>query len=264
MAIENVMMFTDTQIGAFIQQYFLPYFRIAGMFMVMPILGARTVPARVKTVLAFLVTLIVVPLLPPLPAAPAVSLQILIYVVQEILIGVMTGFIFQIVFQAFVLSGQFMAMKMGLGFASMNDPTNGVQTTVLSQFFLMLVTMMFVSVDGHLVLIKILVDSFQTMPPGPWIVSRSMFEQIFSLANWMFASALVFALPILTSLLFVNIAFGVMSRAAPQLNIFAVGFPFTLVMGLVLLWIGLINFIPTFDKIMSFGFLTTETFLGVK
>ncbi len=219
---------------------------------------------RVRLVLALVTTILVVPLLPQLPAVPALSIGTLLFVVQEVLIGVMAGFIFQIVFQVFVLSGQILAMKMGLGFASMNDPMNGVQTTALSQFFLMLVTMMFVSIDGHLVLLKILVDSFNTLPAGTWIISTSMFEQVISLGGWMFASALVFSLPVITSILFVNIAFGVMSRAAPQLNIFAVGFPFTLIMGLLIVWVGLMNFMPMFNNVMSFGFLTTESLLRLR
>lgn len=232
--------------------------------MVMPIIGARTVPPRVRLVLALVTTVLVVPLIPELPQVPPFSLSALLFVIQEVLIGVMAGFIFQIVFQVFVLTGQIMAMKMGLGFASMNDPMNGVQTTALSQFFLMLVTVMFVSIDGHVILLKILVDSFTTLPAGTWIITTGMFEQILKLGGWMFSSALVFSLPVITSILFVNIAFGVMSRAAPQLNIFAVGFPFTLIMGLLLLWVGLMNFIPMFDNMMSFGFLTTESLLRLR
>ncbi len=258
------MTFEDTQIAVFVQQYFYPLARIGAMFMVMPIIGSRTVPARVRLVLALLITIMTVPLIPPIPAAPSLSLITLIYVFQEILIGILAGFLFQIVFQVFVLSGQFMAMKMGLGFASMNDPTNGVQTTVLSQFFLMLTTMMFVSINGHTVLIKLLVESFSSMPPGVWTVKPSMFFELIGLSTWLFSAALVFALPVLTSLLFVNIAFGVMSRAAPQLNIFAVGFPFTLVMGLVLVWLGLINFSTAFESVVSFGFLKLEELLGLQ
>lgn len=258
------MTFDDAQIAVFIQQYFYPLARIGAMFMVMPILGARTVPARVRLVLAFLITLMTVPLIPPIPVSPTLSLASLIFVFQEIVIGVLAGFLFQIIFQVFVLSGQFMAMKMGLGFASMNDPTNGVQTTALSQFFLMLTTMMFVSINGHTVLIKLLVESFSSMPPGVWTLKPTMFLELVSLSTWLFSAALVFALPVLTSLLFVNIAFGVMSRAAPQLNIFAVGFPFTLVMGLVLVYVGLINFSTAFENVVSFGYLQLESFLGLQ
>lgn len=258
------MEFTDTQIAAFIQQYLLPFFRIAALLMVMPIFGARTVATRVRLASAFLITLIVVPFIPNAPEVKSISLATFMMVLQEILIGVSAGFVFQIVFQVFVLAGQIMAMKMGLGFASMNDPTNGVQTTVISQFFLMLVTMVFVILNGHLILIKILVDSFLTLPPGFWILDAMFFQSITTLASWMFQSALLFSLPIITSLLFVNIAFGVMSRAAPQLNIFAVGFPFTLVMGLLIIWIGLVNFLPSFERVMSEGYSAVEMLLQVR
>lgn len=255
------LLYSEEQLAAFIQQYFLPFTRLSAMFTVMPVIGARTVSPRVRLILALLLTVIVVPLLPPLPKMSMLSFSVFIAVLQEVAIGLLAGFVFQLVFQAFVLSGQIIAMKMGLGFASMNDPTNGVQTTVISQFFLMLVTLVFVSSDGHLVLIRMIVESFYTLPPGVWLLRAEVFLDVASLAGWMFGAALVFALPVVTSLLLVNIAFGVMSRAAPQLNIFAVGFPFTLVVGLIVIWISLDNFLPAFEDIMQFGFLRLESLL---
>lgn len=257
------MLLTDTEIAAFIQQYFLPFTRIGMLFMVMPVLGSRMVSTRLRLCLAMLTTILVVPLLPPLPSVPVLSLAALIFIVQELAIALMIGFLFQIVFQVFVLSGQFMAMKMGLGFASMNDPTNGVQTTALSQFFLLMTTLMFVSVNGHILLLELLVRSFNSLPPGHWQLNVGLFYQMASMGSWLFASALVFALPVLTSLLFVNIAFGIMSRAAPQLNIFAVGFPFTLIVGLILVWLSLASFLPAFENIMDYGFTTAAEMLGV-
>jgi len=232
--------------------------------MVMPVIGSRTVPARVRLVLAILVTLVIVPMLPPLPAAESLSVQSFLFVAQEVAIGLASGFMFQIAFQVFVLAGQFIAMKMGLGFASMNDPTNGVQTTVLSQFFLMLVTLMFVSANGQLVLIKLITNSFTSLPPGVWVLNAEFFGAVSGLAGWMFGAALTLALPVLTSLLFVNIAFGVMSRAAPQLNIFAIGFPFTLVVGLVLIWMGLGQMTEAFENVFATGFYTLETLLRLQ
>jgi len=248
------MLFTDVEIATFIQQYFLPFTRIGMLFMVMPVIGSRIVTARIRLVLAGLCTFLVVPLLPPLPVSMALSLSSLLFIVQELVIGLVVGFVFQIVFQVYVLSGQFMAMKMGLGFASMNDPTNGVQTTVLSQFFLMLITLIFVVIDGHLLLLTLLVESFRTLPAGHFMLTPGIFMQMAQLGGWLFAAALVFTLPVLTSLLLVNIAFGVMSRSAPQLNIFAVGFPFTLVCGLVLIWLGLINLNDSFNDSVNYGF----------
>lgn len=232
--------------------------------MVMPVVGTRIVPARVRVVLAFLITVVVVPLLPPLNVSPSLSLQTIIFVMHELLIGIAMGFAFQVVFQVFILAGQFMAMKMGLGFASMNDPTNGVQTTALSQFYLMMVTLMFISVNGHLALLELLINSFSSLPPSRFEFSQVRAFEIVHLGSWLFASALLFSMPVLTSLLVINIAFGVMSRAAPQLNIFAVGFPFTLICGMILVGVGLTTFSINFDMIMDDGFVFIHNFLELK
>ncbi len=245
---------TESQIALFIQQYFLPFVRIGALLMSMPIVGTKVVPARVRLVIAFLITLIVVPLLPPLQSIPPLSLAIVPVLFQEILLGVAIGFSLQVAFQVFVLGGQFVAMKMGLGFASMNDPANGVQTTVLSQFYLMLVTLMFVAVNGHLVLIELICASFKSLPVNQFLFAQTDAYAVANMGGWLFASALLFSLPVLTSLLVVNIAFGVMSRAAPQLNIFAVGFPFTLVVGMFLVWIGLLSLSVHFEHVFAYAF----------
>jgi len=137
-----------------------------------------------------------------------------------------------------------------------------VQTTALSQYFLMLSTLMFIAINGHLVLISMLVESFYVFTPGSSYWDVRWFSAIANLGSWLFASALLMALPVITALLFVNIAFGIMSRAAPQLNIFAVGFPFTLICGLLLVWLGLGNFSATFNSVMDDGFLFVKDLLG--
>ncbi len=257
------MSFTEEEIYRFVLQYFLPFVRIAMMFLVMPVISTRIVPTRIRLILALLVTVLSVPLLPNIPVVSDLSFSLLIMIFKEAVIGLSIGFIFQIAFQVFVLSGQLMAMKMGLGFASMNDPTNGVQTTVLSQFFLMLVTLSFVTIDGHLILIRMLVESFNSFPLGASVLSSQVFYEISSLGSWMFLSALVFALPVLTSLLFINIAFGIMSRASPQLNIFAVGFPFTLLSGLLLIYLGLFNFIDSFENAIEYVVFIAKDLLSL-
>lgn len=248
------MTLTVEAIAGFIQQYFLPFTRIAMMIMIMPVIGSRVVSPRVRLVLAILLTIIVVPLLPDFSPAPLLSLMNLLSVIHELAIGALLGFTFQLVFQVFVLAGQFIAMKMGLGFAMMNDPTNGVQTTVISQFFLILTTVMFVSVNGHLYMISLIVESFTSLPIAGGGLNPDKLISLVQLGSWMFVASLIFALPIMTSLLFVNIAFGIMSRAAPQLNIFAVGFPFTLLCGLGLIWVGLLNYFDSFTQAMDVGF----------
>jgi flagellar biosynthesis protein FliR len=253
---------SDSQISLFVLQYLLPFFRISSLFMAMPILGTRVVPARVRLVAAVLCSLVVVPLLPPLPVAPSLSLQTLFLVAQEVMIGIALGFSFQVVFQVFVLTGQYLAMQLGLGFAAMNDPTSGVSTTVLSQFYLVMATLLFLTINGHLVLLEMLIESFSALPPGGFHFTTDQAQKIVHLGSWLFASSLVIALPVIISLLVVNIAFGVMSRAAPQLNIFAIGFPFTLICGIALIWLGVLTFDMHFETVIEDGFGFVKTLIG--
>jgi flagellar biosynthetic protein FliR len=237
-----------------ISVWFFPFLRIGAMFMTMPVIGSKLVSSQTRLLLSVLVSVAVVPLVTDVPQTIDLNLNTLVLILRELIVGFSLGFSFQMLFQVFSLGGQLMAMKMGLGFAMMNDPASGVQTTVLSQFFLIMSMLVFVSVDGHLYLISTVVESFKTLPLAEASFSPKSYISIVHLLSWVFVSALVFALPIITSLLFVNIAFGVMSRAAPQLNIFAVGFPFTLLCGLLLVWVGLDKYLDSFDKSSSYMF----------
>ena len=249
-----MLSFSMVNLVDMVAQYFLPLIRITAFFMAAPIFGTRIVSARVRLLLGFGVTLVIAPLLPSLPTIDGLSLTLITIVTQQMLIGVALGFIFQVVFHVFILAGQYIAMKMGLGFASMNDPANGVSVTIVSQFYMLITTILFLSVNGHLMLIQVLVDSFSTLPIGVLGLQISDFYQIAELGSWMFGSALVISLPVLTALLVVNIAFGVMSRSAPQMNIFAVGFPITLIFGLLIMWVGFGALLPGFEKVIDEGF----------
>jgi flagellar biosynthetic protein FliR len=257
-----VFEFTDTQITQLIGQYFWPLTRITAFLLAAPIFGTQVVTARVRLVLGLMLTLLVTPLLPSLPPVTALSLPMLIITLQQVLIGVALAFVFQVIFQVFVLAGQYIAMKMGLGFASMNDPSSGVTVTIISQFYLLTTTLLFLSINGHLAILKIIIDSFTVLPVGPVGLNSDDFYEIVHLGGWMFASALSIALPVLTALMLVNIAFGVVSRAAPQINIFAVGFPITLIFGLLLMWIGFGAFLPAFEDIINQGFTFSQRLLG--
>ena len=258
------MEFTDAQIAEMLQQYVLPFFRISALFMVMPIIGTKIVSSRVRLLAAFFITLLAVPMLPKMPVLPLLSLQLAVAIAQEILIGIAIGFLFQLVFQVFVLAGQFIALKLGMGFASMNDPASGVSVTSLSQFYLMIVTLMFIGVNGHLILVELVVNSFQTLVPGATVFSAEKLWQMANLGGWLFAAALVMSLPVFASSMLVNIAFGVMSRSAPQLNIFAVGFPFTLLCGLLMIWLGLTTFVTDFEQVSATGFGFVHEFLETR
>lgn len=242
-------------------QFLWPLFRIAGFFMSVPIIGANVVPMRIRLMLTIMVTMVVFPNLPDLPVFSGLSPTAFLIIAQQILIGVLLGFLFHILFQVFILSGQITAMQMGLGFASMVDPTNGVSVAVVSQLYLIMVTLFFVLTDGHLVMIEVMIESFRTIPIGVIGLSSDHLWQLVSLGSWMFASALLLALPAATALLIVNISFGIMSRAAPQLNVFALGFPIALLAGLTLLWIVSASFAPKFNILAEHTFILMRQFI---
>lgn len=226
---------SDAQISSWVGQFLLPLFRIAAMLMVMPIIGTQLVPTRVRLYLALAITIVLVPVLPPMPQVDALNLRSLLLILEQVLIGAMFGFILQLFFHLFAVAGQIIAMQMGLGFASpWCNLTNGVSVPVLGQFMLMLVTLLFLAINGHLVALEILAESFVTLPYGQGFMVNHYWTLAGKL-SWVIGAGLLLTLPAVTALLVINLAFGVMTRAAPQLNIFSIGFPLTLALGLVIL-----------------------------
>ncbi len=241
---------TNAQIGGWVGQFFLPLFRIASMLMVMPVIGTQLVPTRVRLYLALAISVVLMPNLPPMPQVDSINLQSMLLIAEQVVIGVMFGFLLQLYFHLFTVAGQIIAMQMGLGFASMVDPSNGVSVPVLGQFLLMLVTLLFLAMNGHLVVFEVLAESFVTLPVGGgllldhyWVLAGKL--------TWVIAAGLLLTLPVITALLVVNLAFGVMTRAAPQLNIFSIGFPLTLILGLLIFWMGLSDFLAHFQTLTS-------------
>jgi flagellar biosynthetic protein FliR len=251
------MHFTAAEITAFIGSLLWPFFRIGAMLMAAPIFGAQTVPARVRLGLAALMTVVVAPLLPAAPAVDPFSLASLVIIVHQVIIGAVMGLALQLVFSTVVAGAQIIAMQMGLGFAEMVDPANGQQTPVLGQFYMLFTTLVFLAMNGHLLLLELLVESFLTLPVGPNGLDRDAFYVLAGWGTQLFAGAVWLALPAVASLLVVNAAFGVMSRAAPQLNIFSVGFPVAMIMGFAVLLIALQSVTPQFTAISEemFGLL---------
>lgn len=239
---------SDAQIGGWVASFLLPLFRIAALLMVMPVIGTQLVPVRVRMYLALAFTLVLMPVLPGMPQIDALSLQGWLWIGQEVLVGALLGFSLQLFFHAFVVAGQMIAMQMGLGFASMVDPANGISVAVLGQFLLMLVTLLFLAMNGHLVVFEVLAESFVTLPVGSGLL-LDHYLAIAGRLGWVLGAGLLLALPAITALLVVNIAFGVMTRAAPQLNIFAIGFPLTLVLGLVIVWLGMADILAQYQDL---------------
>ena len=210
--------------------------RVGGFVLVVPVFANQLVPARIKIALCLAIAIPVAPALTPLPLLTEMDLASLLNVFLQSFAGIGLGFAAMLFFQLFVVAGQFIAMQMGLGFAAMVDPGNGVQVTVWSQFYLMLVTLTYLVLDGHLVLLNVLITGFGLFEFGMAGGFAEVAWQLTLMGGWMFAGGALVALPAVCALLIVNIAFGVMSRSAPQLNIFSLGFPFALLFGLAIVW----------------------------
>jgi flagellar biosynthesis protein FliR len=256
-----MLSFTDAEIGGLIGSVLWPMFRIMGFFLAAPVLGSNFVPRRVRLILAVVLSLLVAPSLPEVPTVAGLSLTAMLIVLQQILIGAALGFFLQMLFQLFVLLGQMIAMQMGLGFASMIDPSNGVNVAIVSTFYMMFVTMLFITFDGHLVMIEVIVESFELIPISVSGLDRSIYYQLISTISWAFSSALLLALPALTALLVTNFAFGIMTRAAPQMNIFALGFPIALMFGLFIIWITMAFFLDLAEAIFAEMFVRMRALL---
>jgi len=231
---EQVFAINVVAIADLVSAFLLPFVRISSFFLAAPIFGAQLVPSRIKIIMAVLITALLYPVIPDVPKVDALSLANVVMVVQQVGIGLGMAFILQVLMQVFVLAGQMAAMQIGLGFASMMDPVNGVSVTVISQFHLMLITLLYVSMNGHLASFLVFVESFVMMPIGADI-GAEFFWTLASWMSWCFGAALLIALPAVTALLIVNGSLGIVSRAAPQLNIFSIGFPMMVLLGLVVL-----------------------------
>lgn len=234
-------------LGQWVGQYLWPLFRLGSFMMVIPFIGTQLVPARVRLGLALLITLLVVPIIGPVPQVEALSAEAVIITLQQILIGVGMGFALTALFQVFVVAGQMIAMQMGLGFASMVDPANGVSVPVLAQLYTITITLLYLAMNGHLVAFEVFIESFHTLPIGLEGLGQAGVWGLTHRISWIFVSAMLLALPAVTAVLIVNISFGVMTRAAPQMNIFALGFPIGLIFGLFSIWVLHANFAPHFQ-----------------
>lgn len=256
------MNFTGVELTSWLATLLWPFMRISAMFAAVPIFSSRSVPVRIRVLLAFFISWMLIPVIPAPPSVELISAQALLISIHQVLIGLAMGFILQLVFAAFVIAGQSIAMAMGLGFASMIDPQNGMQVPVVSQTFLIMATLVFLSLNGHLVLIQVLANSFQNLPVGMLVPSRDGLWQLVTWGSNMFAGGMLIALPAVAALLLVNLAFGVTTRAAPQLNIFAVGFPVMIMVGLAFLILTLPTITTHLSRLLLEAFDLIESFLA--
>lgn len=226
-----------------------PLARVSSLVMVMAVFGSKLVPARVRMGFALSAVLLIMPLLPSMPAIHLFSGEALLVLVQQILIGIALGLITQLLLETFVMAGQVIAMQTSLGFATLVDPMNGQSAPVVGQFYLMLATLIFLALDGHLQLIEIVMHSFVSLPISTQGLSLTAIHDLVGFLANVYQGALLMSLSAIIALLIINLGFGIMTRAAPQLNIFSIGFAVSMMAGLLILWLTIGGFLTHFDSL---------------
>ena len=228
--------FTEAQLSAWYGALFWPLVRVLALFATAPLLGHAAIPLRVKVALGVAVSVVLMPNIATPPLTDALTGAGLALLTQNILVGLVIGFTVRIVFAAFELAGELVGLQMGLSFGGFFNPASGSTENALATFMSLLALLCFLAIDGHLMLIHALAESFRVFPLTDASRVPLDFMRLVGLAADMFAIALSLALPFIAVLLLINIVLGVLARVAPQLNIFAVGFPLTLLTGMTLLF----------------------------
>ena len=240
---------TSAQLSAWLAMFFFPFSRILALIASSPVLGNKQVPARVKIGLALMLTIIIAPTLDAQPNVEVASALGLLVLMQQILAGVAIGFTMLLIFSAVDMCGELAGMQMGLGFASFYDPVNASYTPVVSQFLSVIATLAFLGMDGHLYMLEALADSFHTFPISTSLPQAAALHTLAAWGGSIFAYALQLSMPVIGALLITNLALAILTRSAPQLNIFQIGFPITLAIGFAALLLTMPFFAPMLDQI---------------
>jgi flagellar biosynthetic protein FliR len=228
-----------SDLGQMAARLWWPALRIGGFVLAAPIASESTIPRRVKVVLTLGLCFLLAPLAPVPPELSIFSGAGALTAAQEMLIGIAIGMVVQLAFDALTFAGQTISMTMGLGFATLVDPQRGSNVTVVGQLFMFAGLLTYLAINGHLMLLGALANSFQTMPIGG---SPPAAGFLLSVAGWgarIFETGLLLALPAVIALVVVNMALGVVTRAAPQLNLFGIGFIITMLSGFFVLIVGM-------------------------
>jgi len=220
------------------------------------VLGNTAIPMRVKIGLGALVTFVIAPMIETPPKIDPASLEGLLVLGQQILIGLAMGFAMRIIFSGVEMAGEIAGLQMGLGFATFFSAHSEGSTLVVGKFLGLLATLAFLSANGHLLMLSVLAESFNAFPISAEPLSVTGWRTLADWGSQIFLAGLKLALPVVATLMIVNLALGILTRAAPQLNIFAVGFPITLMAGMVALMLSLPYFTPVIEQLISEGLQT--------
>ncbi|NVM86782.1 flagellar biosynthetic protein FliR [Variovorax sp. SG517] len=231
----SIISVTSAQLEGWMVAFLWPFVRMLALVSTAPIFGEAWVPRPVKVLIAAMLAFVVSPTIGPLPEVPVVSAGGVWIIVQQVLIGVAMGFTVRLVFTAVLAAGEYIGLQMGLSFASFFDPMSHGSTMVVARLLNMLAMLIFLALDGHLLMVNALAQSFHTLPIADAPLAAGGWMFLVLAGAEIFASGLMLALPLITALLTLNLAMGILNRASPQFSIFAVGFPLTLLAGIFML-----------------------------
>ena len=252
---------TTAQLNAWIAVFIFPLTRILGLLATAPIYSNATLPRKTRVVLGLVISLALAPALPPMPTIPAGSWIGLAVLAEQLLIGLLMGMVLRIVFAAIDLAGELIGLQMGLSFAVFYDPQSSGQTPVVTEFLSLFASLIFLAMDGHLVAIAALAKSFQLLPVSAQPFSIKGLGSFLSWSGSLFSAGVLLSLPLIAALLIANLALGVLTRMAPTLNLFAIGFPVTLSAGFIVLMLSLPYMGAAMQRLYEQGFNSLETVL---
>lgn len=253
--------FSSAQLDAWLGLFIFPLSRILGLLATAPIFNNAALPVRIRLVAGLMITFALAPALPPLPALPGGSWIGLAVMAEQVLIGILMGFALRIAFAAVDVAGELIGLQMGLSFAVFFDPVHGGQTPVITELLGLLTALAFLGMNGHLLALSVLAESFSLLPVSLQPFHAAAFSSLLAWSATLFSTGLLLALPLITALLIANIALGVLARIAQQLNLFAVGFPVTLALGFLVLMLSLPYIGAAMEGIFSRGFQAMGTLL---
>ena len=245
---------TSAQLDAWLAAFIFPLARVLGLFSAGPVFSSLAIPQNIRLVAGVAVTLAIAPAIPPMPAIAAGSWVGLAVLAQQVVIGILLGFSLRIAFVAVDVAGDLIGLQMGLSFAVFYDPAKAAQTAVITEFFSLLAVLLFLSLDGHLLMLSLLAQSFTLLPVSLAPFAAKGYSVLLAWSATIFLAGVLLSLPLITALLIANIAMGVLTRVAPQLNLFAIGFPVTIMAGFLVIMISLPYFAAALEHLFSQGF----------
>ena len=255
---------TTAELNAWIVAFFFPLARVLALLVAAPPFNNPALTTRVRLLLGVAITVAITPTLPQIPVAEPASGIGLLILAQQIVIGFAMGFSVRLVFSAVDMAGMMISNQMGLGFATAYDPQSASQTPVISEFLGVLALLIFMAINGHLMVIATLGKSFSALPIGAGAAASSTWLNIANAGGIIFSSGVLLALPLVVAMLITNIALGILVRVAPQLNLLAIGFPVTILLGFSSLLLSLSYLSMPIQQMFEFGLQSMLGYFVIK